>query len=279
MPLPDANKKSPRVYPLLQNTDLENLAYATLQSTGQPVAIEEMNEDELRRLVLVNLARLSVKGEWNGLLTTGGGGGGGNFSDNIGQLLQDAYSTAGAQDWVNLASIAPFGVSNDSNAILIAEQPSFVAFISPNTGTLSKIQIYQSTVSGAGNELQIRFYESDDTTYLPTTSIGTEVIVPIGTGDPTGTLEITPTADIELTRGSLYYIGYVQTVTGSVSSRGVMAGYSPSLGPTQSVTAAQGNLMRYVSGVSDNALPSTASTDIEEYSFSEKYRLSVGVQF
>ena len=33
------------------------------------ISIEEMNEDELRRLILVNLARLTVKGEWNGLLT------------------------------------------------------------------------------------------------------------------------------------------------------------------------------------------------------------------
>ena len=67
MPLPDADKKSPRVYTLSQNTDLENMAFATLQSIGEPINIEELNEDELRRLVLVNLARLAVKGEWNGL--------------------------------------------------------------------------------------------------------------------------------------------------------------------------------------------------------------------
>ncbi len=52
-PLPDADKKSPRVYTLTQNTDLENLAFATMQSIGQPISIEEMSEDELRRLVLV----------------------------------------------------------------------------------------------------------------------------------------------------------------------------------------------------------------------------------
>ena len=72
MPLPDADKKSPRVYTLSQNTDLENMAFATMQSIGQPINIEELNEDELRRLVLVNLARLAVKGEWEGLLSTGG---------------------------------------------------------------------------------------------------------------------------------------------------------------------------------------------------------------
>jgi len=32
------------------------------------LSVEELNEDELRRLVLVNLARLTVKQEWDGLL-------------------------------------------------------------------------------------------------------------------------------------------------------------------------------------------------------------------
>ena len=39
----------------------------TLRNEGMPEKIIE-NEDELRRLVLVQLARLSVKSEWNGLL-------------------------------------------------------------------------------------------------------------------------------------------------------------------------------------------------------------------
>jgi len=73
MSLPDATR-SDRVYPLLQNIDLENLAFATIQGVGETLNIEEMNEDELRRLVLINLARLTVAGEWDGLLTAGGGG-------------------------------------------------------------------------------------------------------------------------------------------------------------------------------------------------------------
>jgi len=68
MPLPDAPNTSPRVYNLLQNTDLENVTYANLATLGNPISVEELNEDELRRLVLVNLARLTVKGEWDGLI-------------------------------------------------------------------------------------------------------------------------------------------------------------------------------------------------------------------
>jgi len=69
-PLPDAEKKSPRVYTLLQNVDLQNVTFAQVQGVGNTISIEEMSEDELRRLVLVNLARLCVKGEWDGLLGT-----------------------------------------------------------------------------------------------------------------------------------------------------------------------------------------------------------------
>ena len=81
MPLPDANKKSPRVYTHLQNLDLDNVTFAQIQSTGNPINVEEANEDELRRLVLVNLARLVTAGEWTGLLEAGGGIGG-SITDN-----------------------------------------------------------------------------------------------------------------------------------------------------------------------------------------------------
>jgi len=68
MPLPDAPPISPRVYKLLKTTDLENLTSDDLANIGNPITIEMLNEDELRRLILVQLARLSVKQEWDGLL-------------------------------------------------------------------------------------------------------------------------------------------------------------------------------------------------------------------
>ena len=68
MPLPDAPAQSPRVYKLLKNTTLENLTDDDLALVADPISIEMLNEDELRRLVLVMLARMCVKGEWNGLL-------------------------------------------------------------------------------------------------------------------------------------------------------------------------------------------------------------------
>lgn len=70
MPLPDAPAESPRVYKLLKTIDLETLAADDddMINTGNPISIEQLNEDELRRLVLVMFARMCVKGEWNGLL-------------------------------------------------------------------------------------------------------------------------------------------------------------------------------------------------------------------
>ena len=70
MPLPDAPAQSPRVYKILKNLDLEALAADDdeMIQTGNPISIEMLNEDELRRLVLVQLARLCVKSEWDGLL-------------------------------------------------------------------------------------------------------------------------------------------------------------------------------------------------------------------
>jgi len=68
MPLPDAPLQSPRVYKLLKNTTLANLTDDDFINIGNTISIEMLNEDELRRLVLVQLARLTVKQEWDGLL-------------------------------------------------------------------------------------------------------------------------------------------------------------------------------------------------------------------
>jgi len=47
---------------------MDSLSDDDLINVGNPITIEELNREELRRLVLVQLARLSVKQEWDGLL-------------------------------------------------------------------------------------------------------------------------------------------------------------------------------------------------------------------
>ena len=71
MPLPNAQATSGRVYKLLKTESLETLnavdGAGTMARVGSPITIEKHNEDELRRLVLVFLARITTQGEWEGL--------------------------------------------------------------------------------------------------------------------------------------------------------------------------------------------------------------------
>jgi len=71
MPLPDADKRSPRVYTLLQNLDLETVTAANLSDVADTISIEEQNEDELRRICLVAFARMVTKGSFDGWLSSG----------------------------------------------------------------------------------------------------------------------------------------------------------------------------------------------------------------
>jgi len=61
-------KISPRVYKLLKTTDLDSLTDDDLILIGNPITVEELNREELIRLIIVQFARLSVKQEWDGLL-------------------------------------------------------------------------------------------------------------------------------------------------------------------------------------------------------------------
>tara|TARA_R100000329_G_scaffold148030_1_gene136327 strand:- start:990 stop:2207 length:1218 start_codon:yes stop_codon:yes gene_type:complete len=71
-PLPDA-KPDKRIYQLLKTTDLQNLTFSDFQKVAETIFAEQGAEDELRRIVLINLARLSVAGEWNGLTSSSSG--------------------------------------------------------------------------------------------------------------------------------------------------------------------------------------------------------------
>ena len=72
MPLPDAVNREARVYALLKGQTLESLtgqlaAGEFVPEAGNPITVENVNEDELRRLVLLKLAIESVRADWIGL--------------------------------------------------------------------------------------------------------------------------------------------------------------------------------------------------------------------
>ena len=73
MPLPNAVNREARVFALLKGQTLQSLtgqlaAGEFLPEVGNPISVEELNEDELSRLVLVKLAVESVRADWQGLL-------------------------------------------------------------------------------------------------------------------------------------------------------------------------------------------------------------------
>jgi len=180
MPLPDADKKSPRVYTLLQNLDLENLSADNLADVGDPIAIEEANEDELRRLCLVAFARMVTKGSFDGWLTAAGGGGSG-----YGVLAP--LTPVGAYDGWDVAHLAPWGICETSiGGTAAAGYPSGYPFVSPKSGDLASIEVYVSSAS-ATSTLKVAIYSQDEDTHMPSTMLGFVELDTSSTGSVTQT--------------------------------------------------------------------------------------------
>lgn len=166
MPLPDTNNWSSRIYELLKETDLENLSYAQFQAVAEKLFIEPENEDEMRRLVLVQLARMAVRGDWDGFLTGGGGGGGAPTDAEYvvmslnGTLTNERVLTAGTGISVtdggpaSNATIANTGVTSNVAGTGISISGATGASTITNTGVTSLVagtNITLSPVSGVGD--------------------------------------------------------------------------------------------------------------------------------
>jgi len=196
MPLPDANKRSPRVYTNLQNLDLDTVTFANIAATGNTIAVEEMNEDEMRRLVLVNLARLVCAGEWTGLLEAGGEA---EFNVEISK-----YDWDGDDDAVRVFALPPYGTLERALdlAVMQSEEIVLYPFIAPTTGTVSQVDFYVGTDSGATGAIDVGFYSDNDG--IPQTLLGEFVLATTSSGQVTQT---TSSADVETVRGTQYWIG------------------------------------------------------------------------
>jgi hypothetical protein len=163
MPLPDATKDK-RIYQLLKNIDLGNLTFSEFQTAAQSVFAEPEAEDTLRRIVLVNLARMSVAGDWAGLTSAGGGGSG------YGVLRPQ--TTSGTFDGFEVCSMAPWGVAASSySPTAAAAYPQGYPFVSPKSGDVARIEVYCSTAS-ASSTVKVAIYAQDETTHMPSTMLG-----------------------------------------------------------------------------------------------------------
>lgn len=247
MPLPDASKKSPRVYKNLKTTDLEDVTFSNMESTGDPISIEMLNEDEMRRLVLVQLARLSVKSEWNGLLTSSSGGGsnGGTVVPNY-----DLMQTSGTR--VRPGELGAIGRSFQTLNTWSTSQPLGFPFIAPHTGEINEVFV-RVQAAAASQALLVGIYDTD-ADEKPTELLGQGEIDVTSTGE-----RATASFSASVTKGSVYYIFFVLKAGGNNPSMYVYQ--DGGMGYNQSgITGAPGNAVRMEGGTS-YTLPDPARGD------------------
>ena len=258
-PLPDA-ERSKRVYTLLQNLDLETVTQANMATVGDPISVEKLNEDELRRLVLVNLARLSVKGEWNGLLNAGSGGGG-----FVGP--PDSIMSVG-QKMIRLESCQPAPANEASSTSMSTNNPQYYPFVAPESGTVGTITI-RSTGTVASQNMLVGFFENTSDDY-PGAQLGEYATISLASStEPTGL----PNETVTLTRGTTYWVGYVQSNSGA-SDPTMWVNLDGPLPYNSAIGQAAKNVLR--ESTNSNTLPSTAPTS--GYSTQYAQKLQIGVE-
>lgn len=258
MPLPDADPDK-RIYALLKNTDLENLSFADFQGVAEKVYAEQGAEDTLRRIVLVNLARLSVAGQWDGLTSSGGGGG-------VEQLGAEMDNPSTYKHW-NVCATPPYGSSKIKSNGKTDQKGMFFPFISPQTGSLASMRMRINTAV-AGGDFFVGIYSADADTFMPKDLIGYGSFPT----DSTGNLEVTGfSATITLTRGTYYWMysnaDSATTATNCVFYANEMAlgTAQPSLGgPYDTITtSAVGLGLRYDSANTGTPAASVSAADLE----------------
>jgi len=151
-------KPSKRVFPLLQNLDLDTVTFANIQDVGDPITIQDMNEQEMYDLVLVNLARLVCSGEWSGLLSAGGG-------DFNAEMPGVSLQAAGAASRHPVGSYAPYGQSDLATFIWYNndnyDRTLYSPFIAPITGTVTEFGIQITAAAASSCSLLIGIYSDD----------------------------------------------------------------------------------------------------------------------
>jgi hypothetical protein len=178
-----------------------------------------MNEDELRRLVLVNLARLTVAGEWNGLLTAASSGGG--FS-----LIPYSASAYGEDAEAYIHANAPYASPNGYGTSPITGDQFLWPFVSTNTGDVSTMTIGVGAGT-AGSSVIGAIYSITDG--LPSTLLGSATFDTSSAGDIAQT---SFSATITLEAGTTYYYGLrgIDGGSGIASLRHIDSVNTPSIG-------------------------------------------------
>tara|TARA_B100000131_G_scaffold292294_1_gene306670 strand:- start:1709 stop:2551 length:843 start_codon:yes stop_codon:yes gene_type:complete len=196
LPLPDATPDK-RIYELLKTVDLENLTFADFQGVAKTIYAEQGAEDELRRIVLVNLARLAVKGNWDGLTSSGGGGGGGGV-----ELVGGEIDNPSTYKYWAITQTPPYGVARTKSTSKMDGKGIFFPFVASQTGDLTAMRMRVAT-SHFGGSFYAGIYSADGTTGLPKDLQGYVTFSTASTGTITNT---SFSSTISTTRGTVYWL-------------------------------------------------------------------------
>ena len=243
-------RPSKRGFPLLQNLDLDNVTFSQVQGTGNPISIEDMNEQEMIDLIIVNLARLCVAGEWTGLLEAGGAG-----EYNV-VLPEDFGSTSYVRYVIN--SYPPWGVGTTGTEAWSASNNNdkvfFWPFIAPESGEVAEMGIQITSASSEANNIDVGIYSSVDTTGAPDTLLG------YGEFDSESVAVVydtTLSATVTLVKGTQYWIGLGRSTSEiACTFQCIQQTYGPSVAPVDNPNV-NGNARMWRLSNSDLTLPST----------------------
>ena len=203
-------KPSKRVFPLLQNLDLDTVTFAQVQGVGDPITIEDMNEQEMIDLIIVNLARLVCAGEWSGLLSAGGG----EFNAEMPGVSLQASAVASRHP---VGSYAPYGQGDLATFIWYNndnyDKTLYYPFIAPITGTVSEFGVQVTAVAASACNLLIGIYSDDGDGAPLTLQMSGEIDVEnSGTGSIYQT-SISADVSTSLTRGTQYWVAMNRDTT------------------------------------------------------------------
>jgi hypothetical protein len=258
-------KPSRRVFPLLQNLDLDSVTFAQLQSTGDPITIEDMNEQEMVDLIIVNLARLVVAGEWTGLLEAGGGG--------SNAFVTGAADMKGAIDKYNFAMTAPWADQGNVTTYTDSDagDPIFFPFIAGNTGSIADLAVVV-TSAAAATTYEFGIYSADTDNGFPDSLLGSASFDVSSTGGVTVT-----GLSIDITRGEPYWYAIVRD-SGSNTAQFTAANVTaaPSLGNCNVEGGQTGTALKDYEH--DDSLPATsATTDFKPFDAAKRPFLIMGL--
>lgn len=241
-------KPAKRVFPLLQNLDLDTVTFDQVQSVGDPISIEDMNEQELQDLVLVNLARLCVSGEWTGLLEAGG------IAPAMSMVLPPISNSSSTilPQYAHIS--APYGAGFMATQAVNADAPLYVPFIARRTDTFDDIYLYVTTGEGSAAEVDLGLYSDNEG--QPGTLLGQATVDVNTSGQKSAALVAESSQSLSSVAGTQYWLAMVRAA--GVGAFTVQASNNQYFAQWGWGSHAQQYGMLAQSG-SDNTLPSTAA--------------------